>query len=69
LSGPALVNTLNVVLKASAMPEWQRFLKRRMVLEPTMGSVEYRAKVEDRYQANALTEEIALFIGQRSGVR
>jgi hypothetical protein len=38
-------------------------LKRRILLKPTMASVAYRGKVEERYQANALIDLFPVLAG------
>jgi len=38
------------------MPESRKIFEEEVLLEPTMASVAYRGKVEERYQANALFE-------------
>src|ERR1700722_15242725 len=55
LSGPTLVNTSSVVLKAMVTPEWRKIFEAGgFCFEPAMASVAYRGKVEERNQAIAL---------------
>src|ERR1700733_8290367 len=55
LSGPTLVNTSSVVLKAMVTPERRKIFEAGgFCFEPAMASVAYRGRVEERNQAIAL---------------
>src|SRR6202035_4611548 len=57
LSGLTLVNTSNVVLKATVVPEWRKIFEAEdSDLSLLWRLSHYRGKVEERYQANALIE-------------
>jgi hypothetical protein len=38
------------------MAEWRKIFEAEYLFEPTMAYVAYRAKLEERYQANALIQ-------------
>ena len=42
------------------MPESPKVFEARILLKPTMASVAYRGKVEERYQAKSLIEALKL---------